>query len=163
MHLPICPSRVLNTYSSARLRSVSTRSLCYCPAVQSQDPAYSLPSLQTDMTALYMEVAYFMMPSDLEYKQSGLCPVQPVGGCSMRTMLMLHCRALLTAHCLLSTSTNAPLRSFDSACSTYAAPLPCKIEAPSHVAPASVPCCCAGRQDKDWGHPLMPPVLRLTC
>ncbi len=101
MHLPICPSRVLNTYSSARFRSVSTHSLCCCPAVLSQDPAYSLPSLQTDRTALYREVASSMMPSDHEYIQSGLCPVQPMPGCSVRTMLMLHCRAVLTACCQL--------------------------------------------------------------
>lgn len=129
------PSRVPSTYSFARFRSVSIHSLCCRPAALFQSPVYSLRSLWTEDRTIKGEgrSLHDVVCSRIHTEWALPCPA------TGRRLYKSDANVTLqiSAHCLLSTSTYAPLRSFDSACSTYAAPLPCISQASSHDAPAS--------------------------
>ena len=125
---------VPNTYSLARFRSVSIHSLCCHPAALFRSPVYSLPSLWTEDHTIKGEGrnVHDAVCSRLQTERA--LPCSAIG------WLLYESDADVTlqssAHCLLSTSTYAPLRSFDSAWSIYAAPLPCILQLSSHDAPA---------------------------
>ena len=102
MHLPRRPSRFpvrtalqgsaqsLPTHSAAALQHISREPALFSAFSLDRPPHYT--GRGHDLTVL----------SAHDYNQSRMCPVQPIEGCSMNVMLMLHGRnlcSLLAVNC----------------------------------------------------------------